>query len=118
MGPGCQVPGYLLVKGMLSMGIDTHKLGNSTIGTDITKLSICSLAGMIRRDWKSKGKGVSYAAEPYLSAMETLSKIEEHYGMDSGVSVVSYFLSNASGWRGEVAKEIKSELRRRVKEHG
>jgi len=35
--------------------------------------------------------------------------------LDSGKSIVSYFLANAGQWRGEVAKEVKAELKRRVK---
>jgi len=34
--------------------------------------------------------------------------------MDNGKSVVLYFLSNASQWRGDKAKEIKKELKQMV----
>lgn len=43
-----------------------------------------------------------------------MGDIRESYGYDSGVSVVLYFLSNASTWRGETAKRIKSELKAMV----
>lgn len=46
------------------------------------------IAREIRRDWQK----VNYAAAPYLSAMFQLSKITDDYMMDSGRSVVAYFL--------------------------
>lgn len=65
------------------------------------------IAKEIRNDWKN----VNYAAKPYLSAMGQLDKITDDYGADSAVSVVLYFLSNATSWRGDVAKQIKAELK-------
>lgn len=66
------------------------------------------IAKEIRQDWKN----VNFGAKPYLSAMATLDKISENYGADSGKSIVLYFLSNASTWRGETAKRIKAELKK------
>ncbi len=37
------------------------------------------------------------------------------YGADPGSSIVAYFLSNASTWKGPVAKMVKAELRQRAK---
>lgn len=72
--------------------------------------SLSSIAREIVRDWKN----INYAAKPYLSAMQTMGDIRDSYGYDSGVSIVLYFLSNASAWRGETAKRIKSELKAMV----
>lgn len=72
---------------------------------------IYEIATEIRKDWKN----VNYAAKPYLDAMSTLNSISDNYIMDSGKSIVLYFLSNASSWRGEVAKAIKAELKAMVK---
>jgi len=69
------------------------------------------IASEIRKDWKP----VNYAAKPYLEAMETLDKISDSYGMDSGNSIVAYFLSNASSWRGDKAREVKKELNAMLK---
>ena len=68
---------------------------------------IYKVAQIIREDWKR----VYFGAEPYLSAMETLSSINDRYFFDDGRSVVLYFLSNASTWKGEVAKQVKSHLK-------
>ena len=69
------------------------------------------IAVEIRKDWKK----VNYAAEPYLAAMQQLICPEESYFMDSGDSVVRYFLANATTWRGEKAKAIKLELKEMLK---
>lgn len=75
--------------------------------SDKKVMSIWEIADIIRNDWKN----VNYAAEPYLKAMSGLDSIKDSYGADSADSIVLYFLSNASAWRGPVAREIKSELK-------
>ena len=70
------------------------------------------IAREIRKDWGAK---VNFAAKPYLDAMATLNTIDDNYGWDSGKMIVLYFLGNASTWRGETAKRIKTELKAMVK---
>jgi len=72
---------------------------------------IYEIARDIRKDWKN----VSPYAKPYLDAMFSLDSIEDNYYFDSAKSVVLYFLSNASTWRGETAKRIKAELKAMTK---
>jgi hypothetical protein len=72
------------------------------------KRSLSTIASEIRKDWGSK---VNFAAKPYLSAMAGLDSIDDQYGYDDARSIVLYFLSNASSWRGENAKRIKAELK-------
>jgi hypothetical protein len=74
------------------------------------------IADHIALDWGSQGKGVNYAARPYLEALRYLSSTKDNYGYDSGKSVVAYFLSNAGTWKGPKAKAIKAELKRRLRE--
>jgi len=69
------------------------------------------IANEIRRDWKK----VYFGAVPYLDAMSTLNSVDDKYGWDSAKSVVLYFLSNASTWRGETAKRVKKELNAMIK---
>lgn len=78
----------------------------------IKSMSIADIAYIIEKDWRGK---VNYAARPYLDAMHSLNSVNDNYGYDSGVSVVLYFLCNASTWRGETAKLVKAELKRRCK---
>jgi hypothetical protein len=78
--------------------------------TGVSEMTLYELAALVRRDWRK----VNYAAEPYLAAMESLSSIDDAYFQDSGRSVVAYFLNNATTWRGDTAREVKAELRRRL----
>ena len=76
-----------------------------------------TIANEIRKDWKKSvsGTDLNYAAKPYLEAMESLNSINDRYFEDSGKSIVAYFLSNASSYRGETAKAIKKELNSMLK---
>lgn len=73
--------------------------------------SLSIIAREIGSDWKP----VNFGAVPYLNAMSTLNSINDHYYLDSGSSIVAYFLSNAGTWRGEVARNIKKELNKMLK---
>ena len=66
-----------------------------------------TIAQEIRKDWTKP----YFGAVPYLDAMTNLESINDMYGADSAKSVVLYFLSNATGWRGEVARRVKAELK-------
>lgn len=72
---------------------------------------IHQIANEIQLTWKN----VHYAAKPYLEAMFSLDKPTDMYGYESGKIIVLYFLSNASTWKGEDAKKIKSELKNLIK---
>lgn len=67
---------------------------------------LSDIANEIIKDWRP----VNFAAKPYLMAMKQLDSINDQYMYDSGKSIVATFLSNASSWRTEKAKEIKKEL--------
>lgn len=69
--------------------------------------TISTIAREISRDWKN----VNYAAKPYLNAMRSLDSANESFGYDSAKSIVSYFLANASGYRGDTAKAHKAALK-------
>ena len=56
-----------------------------------------------------------FGAVPYLQAMRTMGSVSDSYGMDSGRSIVAYFLSNASTWRGDDARRLKAELKAMIK---
>ena len=69
--------------------------------------AIHEIAREITTNWQKP----YFGAVPYLRAMHSLDGIEDNYGYDSAKSIVLYFLSNASTWRGDVAKRIKRELK-------
>lgn len=70
----------------------------------------------IANDIKSNWKNVYFGAVPYLDAMCMCENISDTYGMEDCVSIVNYFLANATYWRGEKAREIKKELNNMIKE--
>lgn len=70
------------------------------------------IASEIRKDWKATSKnGIYFGAVPYLDAMSSMDNVNQNYGMDTGKSIVLYFLANASTYKGETAKRIKKELK-------
>jgi hypothetical protein len=73
--------------------------------------SISDIAQEIEQHWSK----VNYAAKPYLDAMFSLNKITDKYGVEDADSILLYFLSNASSWRGPDAKRIKAELKQLIK---
>ncbi len=73
--------------------------------------SLSVIAADIRRSWPK----VYFGAVPYLDAMSSLESINGRYFEDSAKSVVLYFLSNATTWRGEDARRIKAELKALLK---
>jgi hypothetical protein len=91
-------------RGRMAFGepVDLSRLSNMSIG---------EIAGLVYKDWKN----VNYGAKPYLSAMTSLQSVKDMYGQDDGASIVAYFLSNATSWRGDVAKAVKKELQRRIR---
>jgi len=79
--------------------------------TNLSSLSIAEIACVISDDWAK----VHVAARPYLDAMFTLDSINDMYYAESGRTIVLYFLNNVSSWKGEVAKAVKAELKKRLK---
>lgn len=77
-------------------------------------LKLYELAAVIKRDWAKP----NYAAVPYLDAMQSVEDMNSPYGADDGKTIVAYFLSNASTWRGDTAKAVKAELKKRLKAVG
>lgn len=73
--------------------------------------TLSEIATEVRKDWHK----VYFGATPYLDAMGTLQSVNDNYGLDDGKSIVRYFLSNATTWRGNTAKKIKAELKAMLK---
>lgn len=81
-------------------------------GKEISSMKLDEIADLIKKDWKK----VYFGAVPYLDAM---GKIDANgmYFADSWQSIVTYFLANTNTWRGPVAKEVKAELKKRLKKN-
>jgi hypothetical protein len=67
--------------------------------------TVYQIAREIRANWPKP----YFGAVPYLNAMLTTD-----YGFENEESIVLYFLSNASSYRGELAKEHKKQLKQIV----
>lgn len=80
--------------------------------TPKTTRPLSVIATKIRQNWNKKNSGTElyFGAKPYLDAMTSLDSIDDNYILDSGRSMVAYFLANATTWRGETARRIKKEL--------
>ena len=73
--------------------------------------SLSTIARDIKRNWPK----VYFGAVPYLDAMGSLDTITDRYYSDDAKTIVLYFLSNATTWRGPEAKRIKAELNAMLK---
>lgn len=79
--------------------------------SQIKHISLDQIADIIEKDWVK----VPYSARPYLDGLHNVTDMNDRYGADNAESIVAYFLSNASNWKGNVATKIKAELKRRLK---
>jgi len=79
--------------------------------TAVQKRPIHRIASDIFNEWTK----VHYTASPYLNAMLSLQDKNSMYGADSASSIILYFLSNASSFRGGNAKNLKAELKAHLK---
>jgi len=82
-----------------------------TTETITTTRPLYTIAAEIKRDWPKP----YFGAVPYLDAMRSLTAITDRYYYDDGVGVVSYFLANATTWKGDTARRVKAELRTMLK---
>jgi len=81
---------------------------------DLKKLNLAGIAGVVRQHWHP----VSFAAVPYLAAMDHLDNLNEKFEADPATEIVVRFLTGASTWRGEAARAVKTELKSRLKAAG
>ena len=72
---------------------------------------IREIAQEIIQDWKQP----YFGAVPYIQAMRSLDGPRDIYGAEDAESIVVYFLVNASNWRGDVARRVKTELKLLIK---
>jgi len=76
---------------------------------DYSQDSLQSICRTIRRNWPN----MPACAAAYFEPLASLESLQNDYGLDSGKSIALYFLSNASTWKGDVARAIKAELKAR-----
>jgi hypothetical protein len=83
----------------------------TTTETTTTTRPLHVIAAEIQRDWPKP----YFGAVPYLEAMGALTSIDDKFYYDDGVGVVSYFIANASTWKGDTARRVKAELKAMLK---
>lgn len=98
------------------IGVRKDSCGNVVITLEecLSKLNIAGLARVTQRCWQP----MYFGAVPYNQAMREMDTVNDNYGYDDGRSIILYFISNASTWRGPIAKAVKAELNRRLKAKG
>lgn len=75
------------------------------------KRQVNTIANEILSIWKKP----YFGAVPYLNAMRELHTINDMHMYDDGKSIVRYFLANASTFKGDDAKRLKTELKSMLK---
>ena len=80
--------------------------------TTTNTINLSDIAAVIRSDWKN----ISPYAADYVDAMSKIRSINDNYYHDTAAGVVMYFLANAAGWRGDIAKATKAQLKQLLKE--
>lgn len=84
-----------------------------------TKVASAAIPGLKTASWSELGDLIAkhwskpdVAAKPYIEALQGASP-DGMYGVERSRDHAAYFLSNASSWRGDEARQVKAELRRR-----
>jgi len=75
---------------------------------DLSSKTINEIGFLIERSWINP----FYGAIPYMKAMQRI--VNGAFYQDDEETIILYFLSNARTWKGETAREVKKELKRRV----
>ena len=78
-----------------------------TVQQPVQSRFLWEIAEEIKADWVKP----YFGAVPYIEAMSGLKWITDNFMLDSGRSVVLYFLGNANTWRGDTARRVKKELK-------
>ena len=81
------------------------------VNGELPTATVSQIASIIELNWRA----MNFAAVTYVRAMRSMWSVDSKYGCDDGRSIILYFLSNASTWRGPIAKAVKAELNKRLK---
>lgn len=83
-----------------------HEIKQMALDLQVPPRPLYTIARDIHKHWTKP----YFGAVPYTHAMHKLSTLNDMYGADDARSIVTYFLSNATTWRGADARRIKKEL--------
>ena len=106
----------------------TRKPGPFLEVVDLATADVATLAWIARMDWPAgwqEGAGLlgagTHPAQPYGQAMLGMRGVDRNnvsdirLGYDSADVIVTTWLSNAQGWRGETARLVKAALKGMLK---
>lgn len=85
-------------------------LARPTVARDLKSHALHDLGRLCLGDWKRP----YFGCVPYLEALCSLASIDDMYGADSARNIVVGFLANAASWKGDTARAVKAELKRRL----
>lgn len=92
------------------MAIDFQNVSAESLKT----MTISDIARVVNKHWPKP----YFGAVPYIQSMTACETLDSRFIAEDGKTQVLYFLSNATTWRGEVARLVKAELNRRLKAKG
>ena len=80
--------------------------------TDLSTADVQQLIALIYSDWDA----INPYAASYLHALDIndCHELEDPVGNETADIQLRYFLTHASAWRGQTARAVKTELRRRL----
>ncbi len=92
----------------------------------IQNMTISEIGNITLRDWSrivagnTRRPSFYFTARPYLEAFLDINQVNVSgtYGYDSIQGIVLYFITNTSSWKSEMARIVKEELKRRLRENG
>jgi hypothetical protein len=82
--------------------------------SETTVRPLSEIAREIILDYPKAGDE-NHPAGAYVVPMLSLDKITDSFYLDSADDIVRYALSNLTGWRGETARRVKTELKGMLK---
>lgn len=77
---------------------------------ELRDMPLFRIAELVASDWQRP----YFGAEPYIRAMRGLRGMNDYFGVEAARDIVPYFVSNARTWKGDVARLVKAELKRRL----
>lgn len=88
-----------------------NDIAPTVTASDLETLEVNGLARVIKQTWPKP----YFGAVPYIEAMNEMTTFADPYYCDKGADMGLYFLANANTYRGEQAKLVKAEIKRRLK---
>jgi hypothetical protein len=79
---------------------------------DLLQADLQQIVAVIFADWDR----INASAASYLHALDVndCRRLDDPVGNETAEVQLRYFLTHAAGWRGPIARAVKSELRRRL----